>query len=100
MYIYSVCVYIYIHLYESVKTVLAASTCFFSTWIFFHEHSRFIEHQGKGDGISLTLVLHRHLDVSRVITAEKSPLNTDSSRTQTGNLSFLSPSRELLSYGR
>ena len=48
---------------------------FFSMWIFFHEHSRITGLQGKGEGISLTPhyqfhTLHRHLDISRAITAE------------------------------
>ena len=33
--------------------------------------------------------LHRHLDISRKITTESSPLHIASSRTRTGNLSFL-----------
>ena len=60
----------------------------FSIWIFFHEHSRFTRQQGKGEGIYLTPLyhfhpLHRHLDISRAITAESSPLHSwqpDSSR--------------------
>ena len=48
---------------------------------------------GKGKGISLTPhyhfhPFHRHLDISRAITAESSPLHIGSSRTQTGNLWF------------
>ena len=63
----------------------------FSIWVFFHEHSEFTGQQGKGEGIYFTplchfLPLHRHLDISRVITAESSPLNIASSRTRTGNL--------------
>ena len=37
--------------------------------------------------------LHRHLDISRTITAESSPLHIASSRTRTGNLWFPSASR-------
>ena len=50
--------------------------CFlFSIWFFFHEHSRITGMQGKGERISLTPQYHfhllrRHLDISRVITAE------------------------------
>ena len=60
----------------------------FSIWIFIHDHSRTTGLQGKGDGISLTPhyhfhPLHRHLDISRVITAESSPLHIGSSRTRT-----------------
>ena len=71
---------------------------FFSIWVFFHEHSRITELQGKGGGgISLTPhyhlhLLHSHLDISRAITAESSPLDIASSRSQTGNLRFASAS--------
>ena len=60
---------------------------FFSIWVFFHAHSRFTGQQGKGKGIYLTPLyhfhpLHRHLDISRAITAESSPLHIASSQTQ------------------
>ena len=76
---------------------------FFSIWVFFHDHSRIIGRQGKEEGISLTPhyhfhPLHRHLDISRAITAESSPLHIGSSRTRTGNLWFPSASRGPLSY--
>ena len=50
---------------------------YFSMWALFHEHSRITGLQGKGEGISLTPhchfhPLHRHLDISRVITAKSS----------------------------
>ena len=53
--------------------------------------------RGRG-GISLTPhyhlhPLHRHLDISRANTAERSPLHMANSRTQTGNLWFPSASR-------
>ena len=53
---------------------------------------------GEGEGISLTPhyhfhPLHRHLDISRAITAESSPLHITGSRTRTGNLWFPSASR-------
>ena len=71
---------------------------FFSIWVFFHEHSRFTGQQGKGEGIYLTPLyhfhpLHRHLDISRAITAESSPLHIAGSRSRTGNLWFPSSSR-------
>ena len=71
---------------------------FFSIWVFFHEHSRFTRQQGKVEAISLTPLyyfhpLHRHLDISRVIAAESSPLHIASSWTRTGNLWFPSTSR-------
>ena len=64
---------------------------FFSIWIFFHDHSRITGLQGKGKGISITPhyhfhPLHRHLDISKTITTESSPLQIGSSRTRTGNL--------------
>ena len=59
---------------------------FFSIWVFFYEHSRITGLQGKGEGISLTPhyhfhPFHRHLHISRAITAESSPLHIASSRT-------------------
>ena len=58
-------------------------------WAFFHEHSRITGLQGKGEGISLTPhyhfhSLHGHLDISRAIAAESSPLHIAGSRTRTG----------------
>ena len=43
-------------------------------------------------------LLHRHLDISRLITAESLPLHIASSQTRTGNLWFLRASRQPLSY--
>ena len=70
---------------------------FFFIWVFFHNHSRITELQGKGEGISLTPhyhfhLLHRRLDISQVIIAGSSPLNIGSNRTQAGNLWFPSAS--------
>ena len=70
----------------------------FSIWVLFHEHSRITGLQGKGESISLTPhyhfhPLHRHLDISREIAAESSPLHIASSRTRTWNLWFPSISR-------
>ena len=53
---------------------------FFSIWVFFHEHSRITGLQGKGENIPLTphyhfYPIHRHLDISRAITAESSLLH-------------------------
>ena len=80
------------------RRILEISRFFFSIWVFFHEHSRIAGLQGKGEAISLTPnyqfhPLHRHLDISRVITAESSPLHIASSRTRKGNLWFPSASR-------
>ena len=71
---------------------------FFFIWVFSHDHSRITGLQGKGEGISLTPhyhfhPLHRHLDISRAITTESSPLHIASSRTRTGNLWLPSASR-------
>ena len=71
---------------------------FFSIWAFFHNYSRITGLQEKGEAISLTPNYHfhpllRHLDISRAITAEISPLHIASSRTRTGNLWFRSGSR-------
>ena len=51
----------------------------FSIWVFFHKHSRFSREKRRG--ICLTPLyhfhpLHRHLEISRGITAESSPLHT------------------------
>ena len=54
---------------------------FSSIWVFFHVHSRFTGQQGKGEALCLTPLyhfhpFHRHLDISRAITAESSPPHT------------------------
>ena len=67
---------------KMLETIITEAT-FFSIWIFFHEHSRFIGEQGNGEAISLTPLyhfhpLHRqlgHLDISLAITTEISPLH-------------------------
>ena len=71
---------------------------FFSIWVFFHEYSQITGLQGKGEGISLTPhyhfhPLHRHLDISRAITAESSYLHIAISLIRTGNLWLPSASR-------
>ena len=71
---------------------------FFLSGFLFHEHSRITGLQGKGEGIPLAPhyhfhPLHGHLDISRGITAESSPLRIASSRTRTGNVWFPSASR-------
>ena len=77
--------------------LLATNLLFLLSGFFFHNHSRVTGLQGKGDGISLTPhyhfhPLHRHLDISWVITAESSPLHIGSCRTRTRNLWFPSAS--------
>ena len=79
------------------------NTFFFSVWVFFRNHSRITGLEGKGEDISLTPhchfdLLHRHLDIRRVITAGSSPLHIGRSRTRTGNLWFPSEIRQPLSY--
>ena len=79
---------------------------FFAIWVFFHEHSRITgvqEWGGGGGGFFFTPHLHmqplyRHLNISRAVTAEITPLHIASSRTRTGNVQFPSASREPLSY--
>ena len=51
------------------------SASFFSIWVFFHKHSGFAEHQGKGEATSISPLYHfqplqRHLDISGTVTAE------------------------------
>ena len=75
----------------------------FFIWVLFHKYSRITGLHGKGKGISLTPhyhfhPLHKHLDISRAITAESSPPYIAGSPTRNGNLWFLSASREPLSY--
>ena len=84
-----------------VGPILGKSTTFFFFFfisVFFHNHSRITELQGKGEGISLTPlyrfhVLHRHLDISWAITVGSSPLHIGSSWTRIGNLWFPGASR-------
>ena len=84
---------------ESFRKVKALrdyeSKVFFSIWVFFQKHSRIIGLRGKGEGISLTHhyhfhPIHRHLDISRAITGESSPLHIVSNRTRIRNLWFSS----------
>ena len=76
-----------------ILCMLQCQHIFFSIWVFFHEHSRITGLLGKGEGNSLTPhyhfhPLHRHLDISRAINAERSPLHIAESWTWTGNLWF------------
>ena len=64
---------------------------FLTSWVLFYKRSRFTGQQGKGEAISLTGLyhfhpLHRHLDLSRAITEEGSPLDIANSVTRSGNL--------------
>ena len=66
---------------------------FFSIWILIHEHSRFTGQQGKGEAVSLIPLCHFHqlpwhLDITRAITVESSPLHTTRNRNRTGNFLF------------
>ena len=70
----------------------------FSFGVSFHEHSRITEMQGKWEDIPLTPqfhfhLLYSHLDFSRAITADSSPLHIANSQTQTGNLRLPGASR-------
>ena len=76
---------------------------FLSIWVFFHEHSRITGLQGNEEGISLTPhyhfdLIHRHLGISQVVTAESSSLHITSSQTRTGNLWFQSASHLQIMY--
>ena len=56
-----------------LETIITEAT-FFSIWISFHEHSRFIGQQGNGEAISVTPLyhfhsLHRHLVHLEIILA-------------------------------
>ena len=60
--------------------------------------SRFTGQQEKEEAVHLTPLYHfhsaqKHLDISRAITTESSPLHIASSGTGTGNLWFPSASR-------
>ena len=64
---------------------------FFQSSFFFHEYSRFTGQQVKGKAISCYPFFHfhtlyRHLDISRVIATESSPLRRAGSRTRARNL--------------
>ena len=64
--------------------------CFFCFLVYFHKYSQFTGQQRKGESISLTPLyhfhpLHRHLDISRVITAESSPLHIAGRQARTKN---------------
>ena len=79
---------------ENVTKVAGASCklILFSIWVFFHGHLQFTGQQGKGEAFSSAHSLHhlhplhRHVNISRAITAGSSPLHIASSRTRTGNL--------------
>ena len=84
--------FIYLSLELTMKLVpTQISFLFFPIWVFFNEHLRITRMQVKGEDIPLTVhyhfhPLHRHLNISRAITAESSPLHIASSRTRTRNL--------------
>ena len=87
----------------SITVVFLFFLFFLFIWVFFHELSQITGLQGKGESISLTphyhfQPLHRHLDISRAITAEVSPLHIASCRSRTRSLWFPSASLLLLMY--
>ena len=69
----------------------AVKKIFFSIWVFFYKHSQIT-------GLQDFHLLLRHLDISRAITVQSSPLHIASSQTRTSNLWFLSTNRLSLSY--
>ena len=86
-----------------LKSFKLLELLYFTIWVFFHQHSRFTEQQGKGKSISLTSLshfqpLHRYLDISLAIAAEISPLHIASIRIRTRNLWFPSANHWPLSY--
>ena len=92
-----------------IANILPVIFCTFSVFFFFLPGFSFtnIHHPrdstGKGEGIYLTPLyhfqpLHRHLDISRAITAEVSPLHIASCRSRTRSLWFPSASLLLLMY--
>ena len=103
----------YIHIYGMVRELLDfhKNINYWLLWIssyllFFYlgslsRNSRFTGQQGKGEAIFLSPLhlfhpLHRHLGISRVITAESSPLHIASSRTRTGTFGFWAQVAKLL----
>ena len=97
--------------HELVSNIDVEKTCFFNVklkllffffffYLFFFLLRTFTIHTTAGEvaGIYLTPLyhfhpLHRHLDITRAITAESSPLHIASRRTSTRNLRFSSASR-------
>ena len=80
---------LYHELTNNSRLLLQGIRILFSIFVLFHEHSRITGLHGMGEVIPLTPhyhfhPLHRHLDISRAITAENSPLHIASSRTWTG----------------
>ena len=86
--------YYYYHFYHYCYYYYYYYYYYFSIWVFFHEHSRITGlTAGEGGGHFLTPhyhfhPLHRHLDISRAITPEGSPLHIASVRTRTGAFGF------------
>ena len=71
---------------------------YFFLKVFFREHSRFTGQQEKGVVIPLIPLyhfhlLHGHLEISRAITAESSPLHINSNLIRSGNFWLPSASR-------
>ena len=67
-----------IHQCAQIRLILEVKFCF-STWVFFHEYSRFTGQLEKRDTISLSPLyhfhlVHRHLGISQEIIAENSIL--------------------------
>ena len=67
-----------IHQCAQIRLILEVKFCF-STWVFFHEYSRFTGQLEKRDIISLSPLyhfhlVHRHLGISQEIIAENSIL--------------------------
>ena len=88
----------FVSIYFTFFKILFSIRTFFLLFAFFFTNISNHRTAVKGEGISLTPhyhfhPFHRHLDVSRAITTEISPLHIASSRTRTKNLWFLRTSR-------
>ena len=84
---------VFFRYWEILRIKMPHIALFFSIWLFFHEHLRFSEQEGKWETIYLTPVyhfrsFHRQLDISCTITADSSPLYIANSRSQNGSLCF------------
>ena len=93
-------IYIYIHIYIYINIYIQKYIYIYIFYLgFLHKHSRFTGQKWKAISLRSLSPLyhfhprHRHLDISRAITAESSPLSIASSRARTGNLWFSTASR-------
>ena len=85
------------HMHFVCQVINCDLVCFFFYLGFLSQTLTYRRTAGEGGGHLIPHYhfhpLHRHLDISRAITAESLPLHIASSRTRTGNLWFPSASR-------